>query len=55
VGGLIFHLFERIPKEKEEVVFQGLRFIVRKADERRLWRVEITKVVNDTPANAETA
>lgn len=55
VGGLLFHLFERIPKEKEEVVFQGLRFIVRKADERRLWRVEITRIGNIPPANAETA
>ncbi|MGA1791812.1 MAG: hemolysin family protein [bacterium] len=47
VGGLLFHLFERIPKEKDEVVFQGLRFTVTKADERRLWRVEISKVDND--------
>lgn len=44
VGGLIFHLFERIPKEGEEIIFQGLRFIVRKADERRVWRVEISRV-----------
>ena len=47
VGGLLFHLFERIPKEKEEIVFQGLRFTVTKADERRLWRVEISKIGND--------
>lgn len=47
VGGLLFHLFERIPKEKEEIVFQGLRFTVTKADERRLWRVEISKIDND--------
>ncbi|MBN2372161.1 HlyC/CorC family transporter [bacterium] len=44
VGGLIFHLFERIPKEGEDVTFQGLRFIVRKADERRVLRVEISRV-----------
>ncbi|MGA1841688.1 MAG: hemolysin family protein [bacterium] len=47
VGGLLFHLFERIPKEKEEMVFQGLKFIIKKADERRLWRVEISKVEAD--------
>ena len=47
VGGLLFHLFERIPKEKEEIVFQGLRFLIKKADERRLWRVEISKVGED--------
>ncbi len=43
VGGLLFHLFERIPKEKEEITFQGLKFTVKKADERRLSRVEISK------------
>jgi len=48
VGGLLFHLFERIPKEKEQIVYQGLRFIIKKADERRLWRVEITKVGEDS-------
>lgn len=42
VGGLLFHLFERIPKEGEEIVFKGLRFVVKKADERRIWRVEIS-------------
>jgi magnesium and cobalt transporter len=47
VGGLLFHLFERIPKEKEEINFQGLKFTVKKADERRLWRVEISKLLAD--------
>ncbi len=53
VGGLLFHLFERIPKEKEEIVFQGLRFIIRKADERRLWRVEISKLEDDKAKNGQ--
>jgi CBS domain containing-hemolysin-like protein len=48
VGGLLFHLFERIPKEKEQIAYQGLRFIIKKADERRLWRVEITRVGEDS-------
>ncbi len=44
VGGLLFHLFERIPREREEIIFMGLKFLVTKADERRVWRVEISKV-----------
>jgi magnesium and cobalt transporter len=53
VGGLLFHLFERIPKEKEEIVFQGLKFTIKKADERRLWRVEISKVLADNIASTQ--
>ena len=55
IGGLIFHLFERIPKEKDEIVFQGLRFIVKKADDRRVWRVEISKVDSDHSTKTEAA
>lgn len=47
VGGLLFHIFERIPKEGEETVFRGLRFTVKKADARRLWRVEISKALDE--------
>ena len=55
IGGLLFHLFERIPKEKDEIVFQGLRFIVKKADDRRVWRVEISKVASDHSTKTEAA
>jgi CBS domain containing-hemolysin-like protein len=47
VGGLLFHLFERIPKEKEEIEFQGMKFNVKKADERRILRVEISRASVD--------
>lgn len=52
VGGLLFHLFERIPKEGEEITLKGLRFLVTKADNRRVWRVEISKVPNEEELNS---
>jgi CBS domain containing-hemolysin-like protein len=42
LGGFLLSQFQRIPKEGEAVVFRGLRFTVRRADERRIHEVLVT-------------
>jgi len=43
VGGFITDLTGELPQEKDQIEFQGLRFTIREADERKISRVEITR------------
>ncbi|MEW6379002.1 MAG: hemolysin family protein [bacterium] len=50
VGGLIFALLERIPRQGEQITYKGLQFTVEKVDERRIHRVKIVRVDMGTSA-----
>ncbi len=47
LGGLVYHLFERIPEEGETMIFKGLELTVNKMENNRLSKVEV-KVMEDT-------
>ncbi len=47
LGGLIYHLLERIPEEGETIEFKGLELTVNEMDNNRLSKVEV-KVLNDS-------
>ncbi|TVQ73068.1 MAG: HlyC/CorC family transporter [Balneolaceae bacterium] len=48
LGGLIYHLLERIPEEGETLEFKGLELKVDEMDNNRLTKVEV-KVLEDSP------
>lgn len=41
LGGLIYHILERIPEEGEKIDFKGLRLCIHKMDNNRLLKVEV--------------
>lgn len=41
LGGLIYHLTERIPEQGEQVVFRGLRLTVHETDNNRLKKIMV--------------
>ncbi|RII26838.1 MAG: HlyC/CorC family transporter [Geobacter sp.] len=51
VGGLLFHLTGRIPAVGEEVESDNIRFTVLEADERRVSKVRVSRIL---PATAES-
>jgi len=53
LGGLIYHLLERIPEEGETLVFKGLELKVDEMENNRLSKVEV-KVLEGSPGNSAT-
>ena len=53
VGGFIIHLLGRIPDVKEKVAFEDLEITVKKADQRKINKVLITRRARPTPPNEE--
>ena len=51
LGGLVYHLLERIPEEGETIEFKGLELTVNEMDNNRLSKVEV-KVLDDTEQKA---
>jgi magnesium and cobalt transporter len=50
VGGLVLHALGRVPKRGERVTTGGLRFLVLRADSRRLHTLRVERVVATSPA-----
>jgi magnesium and cobalt transporter len=53
VGGFIIHLLGRIPDVKEKVSFEDLEITVKKADQRKINKVLITRRARPIPPNEE--
>jgi magnesium and cobalt transporter len=50
VGGLLLNRLERVPRRKEEIDIDGLRFAVLRADSRRLYTLLVTRLpASDAP------
>jgi CBS domain containing-hemolysin-like protein len=52
VGGLIIHLLGRLPQVDEKVVLGDLEFKIRRADQRKIHKILITRMVDPPPAQA---
>jgi len=46
VGGYVFGLFGRQPKEGDEIESEGFRFLVMGTDGRRILKLRVEKVAN---------
>lgn len=51
LGGLIMSELGRMPEEKDEIICEGYKFIVEELDERRIDRVRIEKLPEETEEN----
>ena len=51
LGGLIMSELGRMPEEKDEIICKGYKFIVEELDERRIDRVRIEKLPEETEEN----
>lgn len=49
LGGLLLALFNRLPKEGDEVVAEGFRFKVLSADDKRIHEVQVTQTHQQAP------
>lgn len=47
VGGFIFHLIGRVPKEGEIIAYPGLEIKIEAADERKIEKVKIRKILKE--------
>jgi CBS domain containing-hemolysin-like protein len=55
VAGFITHLTGELPKEQDRIEYNGLRFTIREADERKISQVEITRLgPAETPGDKES-
>lgn len=54
LGGLIYHLLERIPEVGEKVVFKGLELTVHKVDNNRVTKVSVNPEVIDSERQIES-
>jgi gliding motility-associated protein GldE len=54
LGGLIYHLLERIPEVGEKVVFKGLELTVHKVDNNRVTKVSVNPDVIDAERQIES-
>jgi putative hemolysin len=55
LAGLVLDVFQRIPKEGEEIEFQGLRFRAEEVQGRRIAKVLITRIPAPVSAEGEGA
>jgi len=53
LAGLVLDVFQRIPKEGEEIEFQGLRFRAEEVQGRRIAKVLITRIPAPVPSDTE--
>ena len=55
LGGFLFHMLDFIPKEGEEaeVTFKGYKFTVLSMDERRIDKVKVEKLPEETSEEDE--
>jgi putative hemolysin len=53
LAGLVLDVFQRIPKQGEEIEFQGLRFRADEVQGRRIAKVLITRIPAPVPADGE--
>jgi len=53
LAGLVLDVFQRIPKEGEEIEFQGLRFRAEEVQGRRIATVLITRIPAPVPSDGE--
>ena len=53
LGGLIMSELDRMPEEKDEIVYLGYKFIVEEMDERRIDRVRIEKLPEEERISEE--
>ena len=51
VGGLLLNHLGRVPQRKEEIDIDGLRFVVLRADRRRLYTLLVTRLPATTESN----
>lgn len=52
VGGLVISKFGRVPKRGEQVIFEGLKITVLRADSRRVHTLLVEKLLSPAPASA---
>lgn len=55
IGGLVIHRFGHMPARGEEVRFGGFRFVVQRADSRRVHLLQVTRAPEPEAEAAETA
>ncbi len=55
IAGLVLNAFGRMPKRGESVDFDGFHFTVQRADNRRIYLLEVTPVTEPLPENDEEA
>lgn len=53
LGGLIMSELDRMPEEKDEIIYLGYKFIVEEMDERRIDRVRIEKLPDEEVSSEE--
>lgn len=51
IGGFVINLFGRLPKRGEQIQFENLRFVVQRADSRRLHTLLVEKLSVPAPSN----
>lgn len=51
IGGFVINLFGRLPKRGEQIQFENLRFVVQRADSRRLHTLLVEKLSAPAPSN----
>jgi len=49
LGGFIIHLLGKVPRKGEEIRFEGLRMVIQGGDQKRITRVLIAPVEQETP------
>jgi putative hemolysin len=55
VGGLVAELVGRVPRVGDHIDWRGLRFVVTQASPRRAERIEIRKIPEPSPSEAESS
>jgi magnesium and cobalt transporter len=48
IGGFVIHAFGRVPKRGEQVEIAGFRFVVLRADSRRLHTLKVERLPQQT-------
>lgn len=51
IGGFVINLFGRLPKRGEQIQFENLKFVVQRADSRRLHTLLVEKLSTPAPAH----
>lgn len=53
VGGFIFHLIGRVPEEGETIAYPGLEIKIEAADERKIKKAKVRKILTEKKAHSE--